>query len=339
MADTIISSASPEPTATTATPVADSATTAPTPTATPTPVAEPTLTTATPTEYIVGADGAFKEGWMESLPEDLRGEASLANYKSLEGMTKSLISAQKMVGKDKIVVPSEHTTDEEWGEIYNKLGRPESADKYEFSPVENLPEGMPYSQESEQAFKQIAHEAGLTAKQAGMVRDKFNALQIEQFNGVKGEADNLKETAVQALKNEWGNSFDSKISKAKEKLASIDKDGKLEGLFADPKIGNNPDLIKLLVTLTESTMEDSVVEGLNKSVPANAKGELDKIMADPAYFDKESPKHGTLVAEAFKLRQIMNQEQLLLTLSLPWSLGSLFREAPPFSFIFLSNLP
>jgi hypothetical protein len=37
-----------------------------------------------------------------------------------------------MIGQDKVVIPNNNSTDDQWNEVYAKLGRPESADKYAF---------------------------------------------------------------------------------------------------------------------------------------------------------------------------------------------------------------
>jgi hypothetical protein len=35
-----------------------------------------------------------------------------------------------MIGQDKVVIPNKNSTEDQWNEVYDKLGRPESADKY-----------------------------------------------------------------------------------------------------------------------------------------------------------------------------------------------------------------
>ena len=45
-------------------------------------------------------------------------------------LAKSYINATQMIGKDKVAVPNKNSTEDQWNEVYDKLGRPESADKY-----------------------------------------------------------------------------------------------------------------------------------------------------------------------------------------------------------------
>ena len=65
--------------------------------------------------------------WRENLPEELKNDPTLQNINDPESAAKTLIHQQKMMG-NRIPIPK---TDEEKAELYTKLGRPESADKYE----------------------------------------------------------------------------------------------------------------------------------------------------------------------------------------------------------------
>ena len=75
----------------------------PDPTPDPTPVA------------LVNADGTFSENWKESLPEEIRGDKSLDVVTDFNGLVSQHINAQKMLGKDKVVLPGPNATDEERG--------------------------------------------------------------------------------------------------------------------------------------------------------------------------------------------------------------------------------
>ena len=66
--------------------------------------------------------------WKSGLSEDIRADKSLENIKDISGLAKSYIHAQKMVGADKIPVPNKYATEDDWNAVYEKLGRPKSAD-------------------------------------------------------------------------------------------------------------------------------------------------------------------------------------------------------------------
>jgi len=38
-----------------------------------------------------------------------------------------------MIGQDKVVIPNNNSTDDQWSEVYSKLGRPETADQYKLN--------------------------------------------------------------------------------------------------------------------------------------------------------------------------------------------------------------
>ena len=69
--------------------------------------------------------------WKDSLPEDLKNEKALESIQDIPGLAKSFIHAQKMVGTDKISIPNKHATDDDWNDVYSKLGRPSKPEDYQ----------------------------------------------------------------------------------------------------------------------------------------------------------------------------------------------------------------
>ena len=118
-------------------------------------VKETVLTTEQPTVN-------FKD----SIPQEYREEKSLENINSMEDLLKGYVHAQKLVGTNKIPVPNKHSTDEDWNEVFKRLGAPDSPEdyKYNLKDVE-----MDQSQVSE--FNKTAHQLGLLPKQAeGLIK-------------------------------------------------------------------------------------------------------------------------------------------------------------------------
>tara|TARA_R100001440_G_C2477036_1_gene112701 strand:+ start:346 stop:702 length:357 start_codon:yes stop_codon:yes gene_type:complete len=88
----------------------------------------------------------------DHIDETIRDDPSLSTYKDINGMAKSLINAQKMVGADKVAIPGKYTTPEEMDSFYSKIGRPETADGYELSSNEVIgDEGVTF-------FRELAHK-------------------------------------------------------------------------------------------------------------------------------------------------------------------------------------
>lgn len=106
------------------------------------------------------------KSFLDTLPENLKNEPSLKDFKDINGLANSYINANKMLG-NRISVPNDKSTPEEWNKFYSKLGRPEAIDKY------TIPEGL---EETELLtnFKQLAFDKGLNDKQFNEIVDMFN---------------------------------------------------------------------------------------------------------------------------------------------------------------------
>ena len=68
--------------------------------------------------------------WKEAISEEFRNDPNIEKFTEIDALAKSYINATQMIGKDKVAVPNKNSTDDQWNEVYDKLGRPESADKY-----------------------------------------------------------------------------------------------------------------------------------------------------------------------------------------------------------------
>lgn len=102
-------------------------------------------------------------------------------------------------------VPGEDATDEDWNKFYSNLGRPEKPDGYEFQlNREALPEEFPYDEKSATEFRNWAHEAGLTPKQAQMLHDKFVGYQAGNFTAMTEHRQKAEGDAHRAIVDEWG---------------------------------------------------------------------------------------------------------------------------------------
>jgi hypothetical protein len=65
--------------------------------------------------------------------------------------------------KIKFAVPNKNSTEDQWNEVYNKLGRPESAEKYELNIKSEV---VPIEPAAIKQFAENAHKLGLNTKQA-----------------------------------------------------------------------------------------------------------------------------------------------------------------------------
>ena len=114
------------------------------------------------------------EDWRSSLSDEIKNDATLSNIKDIESAAKTLIHQQKMLGS-RIPLPK---TDEERSELYTKLGRPESGDKYEISiPDTHKPY---FNDEQLTQFREVAHKMGLSNEQVkGLIDYQVKSVDYE----------------------------------------------------------------------------------------------------------------------------------------------------------------
>ena len=103
-----------------------------------TPPVETTTETPAPTETKTEAPVSSTtqetqqttQSWKDVISEEYRNDPNISKFTEIDAFAKSYINATKMIGQDKMIVPNKNFTDDQWQEAYAKMGRPESADKY-----------------------------------------------------------------------------------------------------------------------------------------------------------------------------------------------------------------
>lgn len=145
--------------------------------------------------------------WTAALPEDTRATVAAKGWKSPADAVKSYRDLMRDYTETKtkaIVPPGDNAKPEDWAAFYGKLGRPESADAYEFKLPEGIPPEFPYDATAASKFKSWAHEAGATPRQAQVLHDNF----VKDMAGKVAEmqaANTAKATqSHEALVKAWG---------------------------------------------------------------------------------------------------------------------------------------
>lgn len=259
-----------------------------------------------------GAGGGSGDGgsggvpdWKSALPEELRKHPSMETIKTPGDLAKSWVNAQKFLGRDKIPVPPQNATKEDWDMVFDRLGRPKDADGYNFEGVQ-VPEGLTVNDESIKDFKSKAHELGLMPTQAGELYKWY----LEMVGGnVKQMEEQFKQNVDQAqtsLRKEWGAAYEEKVSLAKKVL----KMGAGEDLDKiDQSFGDNPHVIKALAKLGSLMSEDQLAgkPGGDMLTPEEAQSEISSIMGDKngPYWNRMHPEHRNFVERVAQLNKML----------------------------------
>jgi len=254
--------------------------------------------TTTPTP-IIGEDGKFVTNWQETLPEDIRGEKSLRDFKDVTGLAKSWVSARRMLGKDKVAIPSESSTDGEWEEFYNAGGRPKTAADYNLKRPETLPEEY-YDKELVSKAQELFHKIGLNKKQAEALFafNNENAMAALK-NHTTGQEMAMRELE-DGLHKEWGKAYEQKVHLGNVAIeqGTAGNDELKERLTQ--KFGNDPDFIRFAATLGGKFAEHGV-KGSLIPTPADIDVKIHELMMQDAYTNKNHPGHKAAVEAVQKL--------------------------------------
>lgn len=238
--------------------------------------------------------------WKAALPEDIRADPTLSKFTTQEGLAKSYINLEKMLGSDKVVVPKEGDQEGE-AKFFKAAGWPDKPEEYGFKQPEKIPDGMVYNAELDQQLSGIFHGAKLTKAQAANTREKLLELvasgATQNIEAAKAQDAANQQAIIQgetALKAEWGQAYEQRgkiagaaINKflSPETVAALDAAG----------VANNPAIIKDMYTLGVKLAGEKELIGEGNAIASPA--DLDSHISTfrekngAALFDRAHPEH------------------------------------------------
>ena len=243
------------------------------------------------------------------IPEEYREEKSLQNFNKMDDFVKSYLHSQKMVGLDKIPVPNKHATDEDWKEVYKKLGSPDTAEAYKYS----LPEDHAVPEDTLKSFSEEAVKLGLLPNQADGIMKYYNEVINQGVNEQNIKSEEARAASEVDLRKEFGSTYDNKITGAKNlATATLGADFLNTTMLADgSKLGDNTQIVKAFANLSEKLSEDDIVKGDTPDfMTTNDITKQIGALQQPgsAYWDKKHPAHSVAVEEVAALIRKKNNE-------------------------------
>lgn len=191
--------------------------------------------------------------WMTEMlashPE-LLADKTLARFADVPALAKSALETQKAF-RSSLRIPSKDAKPDEWNELWGKLGRPESPDKYEVTATIKDASGkdipLPVNKEFDAAMRKIVHEAGIT-------NDQYNRL----WQGLSAYEQEKPKRFVDEIKKEWGGDYEKNAAIANAEFSALPKPlaEALMGTF-----GAHPLIVKLLHYAGMKSGEDAAAQG------------------------------------------------------------------------------
>ena len=268
-------------------------------------------TTETVEQTPATAPAEQSSSWKNSISEEFRKDPSIEKFTEIDALAKSYINATRMIGQDKIVIPTKNSTQEAWDEAYEKLGRPESPDKYNLkieSDVINMDENAIKS------FAEQSHKLCLNSKQAEGILDFYKNNMEGSAQQSKIDTETAQAQSEQELRSEWGRDFDAKVQQAGAiAKANINPEVLDMTLSSGIRLGDHPEIIKGFSKIANMMSEDKIVstESENVNSVADIESEISAITnnTDGPYWNKQHPDHDKVVQQVYTLREMAQPKE------------------------------
>jgi hypothetical protein len=269
-----------------------------------------------------GGGGGDDLGWRQDLPEDLRANETLAQFKGENeqmvkmpvSLAKSYVHARSMIGADTIKMPK---TDEEWGILYDKLGRPKDKSQYILPVPENINPAMKeVAGKDAEWFRDIAHSVGLNDKTATTLFQKFIERVSNQYTQqTKVAQDEILNTEMQ-LRTEFGPTYDAKEAIGNRALEKLGGE-KFMDVWNKLGLDRFPEFRRVKFKIGASMAEDL---GLDKTTgnllitKQEIHSQMETVMNSPAYLNGADPGHKAAVDKvASYMKQLHGDQPIPVT--------------------------
>ena len=237
----------------------------------------------------IGADGKLLDGWKNGLPENLRHEMVLDTTLTVPDAFSQLVNAQKMIGKNKVVLPTDKSTPQEWEAFHTALGRPKTPDEYKLA----IPAGQEamFDQGAIKQARDLFHKAGFNQKQV----DALWAFEKSRLEAATTQLQQQEEqeylAAEKAIVEESGEALEQQKHLANKLIADeVTDPGKREKLLE--ALNSNklrPYVFNFLAQIQAKYREQHsgipASNSPNVMTPGQMVSKAQELMATPGYLD------------------------------------------------------
>ena len=256
----------------------------------------------------VEAKPTVDEDWKSALPDDIRDNPNFAKYTSMESFAKGHLNAVSMLGKEpELKIPD---NEDDRGEFFNKLGRPEEANGYKFSEYEAPEDLKEYINGREESFRETAHKIGLTTDQASELHKWYMEGNMDNAKSMEENRNQIQQEGFNNLKAEWGEAYDKNINMSQLALGEF-ADAEFVNYLEQTGLGDHPSMIKAFHNIAEGMIGEGKLEASTDSsqTPAAIDSKIAEIMANPKYWEEDSLERPALVREVQGLLERKHPEE------------------------------
>lgn len=233
---------------------------------------------ATEAPAILNDDGTFGQGYLDQFPSEQLGIFNKYGNDPVK-VGQALVSSQQLIGR-KLGIPAPGADEATVAAFREQNGIPQSPEGYNFSPPDNLPEGVEWDQETLTGkYAPVFHEIGLAPWQAERLIQANLAVEGERAAAMAASAESVQAAQIKAqdeiLTAAFGAEKDAKIASAQRVAltAGVDMD--------DPEIGNNAKVIQAFAKIGALIGEDELVAATVAQTSHSYAAQAKDIMTNP----------------------------------------------------------
>lgn len=266
------------------------------------------LATPNPGATGAAASGATGSDWMSGFNEENKGYVQTKGFKDPSQVVDSYRNLEKLMGvpKERLLKLPEKDDAPEWGDIYNRLGRPEKPEGYGLT----VPEGAP-KEFSEWAAKNF-HELGFTRKQGETLVNRWNEFQTNAQKQMTDSQKAAMETDREAIRKEWGAATDKNASLVDAAATAFGLDSKMvEKVAGAIGVANT---MRFLYRVGSKLGEDNFITGDSSGgkfgpiTPGAAKQRIGELMQDKEFVGRYTKGDLQAKEEMMRLHQYATPE-------------------------------
>lgn len=221
--------------------------------------------------------------WHDVYGDDGRKVIEAKGWKSHADVLNSYRELERAFhgGVKRFTVPTQDTKDEEWGAIYDALGRPKDVAGYNVAAPKDLPKDFPYSADKVGALLNEAHAAGLNARQVEKLHGFIVRQNVEAWQSMQREREDAVKGEFDGLRKEWGKDFDTRSGRASAAAKMF------AGEHAD-EVSGNPALMRMFDRIADAIRDDPGLKAQvagSASALQTAREQSSGLMADSKFRD------------------------------------------------------
>ena len=243
--------------------------------------------------------------WQERIPEQYREAGYWKNVKDETDLYTQFAELQKYRGNS-FKVPAPDATEDDWGSVYSKLGRPDTPNDYDFV-MRDHDGAIEWADNAGEWVKGVSHELGLNNRQAQKLIDKYGELMIQQHT----ETMQARGAQLEQLREAYGDLYERKVTLGQRAMQKIGGEELVDHMEANGW-ATDPVMVKAMIKMGALFEEQNFIDGhVGGMGSGEAKAKLDAIFGDMShpYWNGSHPDHDRAVKEFDQLSEIAHSSR------------------------------